>query len=161
MPVRQRDQHVQQLSSHFKTLHSNPTGSETLASIALLTQKLNQGSHIIQERLSKRPLCFNQQPSAKANILKNVFFKYYIGKVQPYLSRTHKIATQWREEHLKVLNAFTLQDVQSEPLERYLQSIWSEEDDKSLWKQYLQAKDNHVKIWQHTLKQCGMLPSSS
>jgi hypothetical protein len=38
--------------------------------------------------------------------------------------------------------------------------VLSKTDNKSLWMQYIKARNKHTQAWQTLLKQCGMMPAA-
>lgn len=153
---------LSQLESHYEILFKNETGSQVFTSVQLMTEYLIQASKMLNQRLNQRPLCPNGVKTEKAEILYNVFLKFYIGEVQPYLAQVHHIGEPWLHENNKLLDSFRkLGHPIPESVSNYAAAVLSTTAEDSLWNNYIQARDNHTRSWQQILKQCGMMPSQN
>ncbi|MCP4598187.1 DUF3080 family protein [Neptuniibacter sp.] len=152
---------VNSIETLYEPLHRNRSGAKALKSILLLTHSMNEATQIIETRLKKRALCFNQKPSAKAQILKNVFYKFYIGEFQPYLAQSHRHAKNWIElNNLLFLNFEQAGLNVPKAMETYQLLVLSETAEGSLWFRYQSARKKHTQAWQKILKQCRMMPTN-
>ncbi|WP_420554167.1 DUF3080 family protein [Neptuniibacter marinus] len=155
-------QALNNLESNYKILYNNRSGPKILSSLQLLTAHLMNASQTIEHGLQKKQLCFNNTPSRRARIIQNVFYKYYIGEVQPYLAMVHKYAVEWRSANNQLIDSFNSYNLKpSKQLEIYQRLILSNSQPDSLWAQYIFARDKHTQSWQKLLKQCGMMPTHS
>lgn len=145
---------IDQLEDSYAQLYRTPFGASWLKSLSYLTQTLDQTADALEQRLEQRPLCFNRKPTPQAQIMRNVFERYYAGQLQPWMSAVHRNGQRWRS-HWQTL-AETL------PLTPQLQDYFSATllGDTSLWQDYISARDRHTKSWQRMLGHCGMMPSA-
>ncbi|MBQ0783864.1 MAG: DUF3080 family protein, partial [Amphritea sp.] len=148
--------YLDQLENHLHALYSLRYGSRWLRSLALINDTLNHTSEVIEERLKERPVCFNQQTTPKARIVKNVFNKYYAGQLQPYMARIDRQGKEWLALNRNLLGNFT--DI-PQPMQAYKNQILAA--DAPLWLNYIQARDRHILAWQTLLIQCNLMPGSS
>lgn len=143
-----------QLEDSYEQLYRSNFGGQWLASFALLTQTLDQTAQAIEQRLAGRPMCFNQRGNSKSAILWNVFNKFYIGSLQPYLALVERQAKRWQRLHFAILTSLSEQVVQTQ---NYL-PYFSEQG--PVWKNYLSARNRHTQAWQALLDQCGLRPGN-
>ncbi len=141
-----------ELERDYETLYRSNFGSEWLASMALLTQVLEQTSEAINQRLNDRPICFNQRQNQKSEILWNVFMKFYVNSLQPYIAQIERSGRQWSDLH-QTINA-SLNLPQNQWLDIYTHS------EGLVWSRYLKAREKHTQSWQNLLDQCGLRPGS-
>ena len=141
-----------ELERDYETLYRSRFGSEWLASMALLTQVLEQTSEAIKQRLNDRPICFNQRQNQKSEILWNVFMKFYVNSLQPYIAQVERTGRQWSELHQRINTSLNL------PQGQWLDTYTHPEG--KVWSRYLQAREKHTKAWQDILDQCGLRPGS-
>ncbi len=147
------------LEVHYKTLASRRMAGELLGALDLLRHHLDAAARAIEARLENRPLCYQQRPTPKARILENVFRKYYVSQVQPYLSRVHRQTQNWLEPINLLAEA---QQTQMTPaFEAYFEAQLSLEASDALWKMYERALHRHTRAWQSVLGQCGLMPGQS
>ncbi|MDO6563481.1 DUF3080 family protein [Amphritea sp. 1_MG-2023] len=148
--------YLNQLEPHYQALTTLRYGSRWLRSIYLLTHTLNHTANLIEQRLRQRPLCYNQQATPKARIVKNVFNKYYAAELQPYMAKIDRDGRQWLALNQQLLQHFT---VIPEPMQRYQRLALSTE--APFWQRYIEARNRHTQAWQRLLKQCNLMPSAS
>lgn len=146
---------LETLENHYQALYNNRFGSRWLHSVNLLTATLNHTASAIEKRLGNRPLCYNNQTNPKANIVRNVFTKYYAGELQPYMARVDQQGRQWLQLNNQLLAQFSQIP---QPMRHYQQQALSMEFQGSVWQTYIQARDRHTKAWQTLLGQCGLMP---
>ena len=104
-------------------------------------------------------MCYNQRPTSKARILKNVFSKYYVAKVQPYLAGVHRRTRNWLEP---VNRLAQVQQAHMPPtFTAYFEAQLSLDAEDALWARYQRALHRHTEAWQTVLGQCGLMPGSS
>lgn len=146
---------LETLENHYQALYNNRFGSRWLHSVSLLSETLNHTADVIEQRLQRRPLCFNGRSNPKATIVKNVFTKYYAGELQPYMARVDQQGRRWLALNNRLLSQFSRVPT---AMQRYQQQALSLEDSDSVWQQYIQARNRHTKSWQTLLGQCGLMP---
>lgn len=150
----------QNIEFNYQVIGSEKYLGKLLLSIKLALSRLNVLNDAMTDRLNARPLCFSQQKNRQAGVLENVFLKFYIGEVQPYLALIHQ-STKPLVLELELLNV-DLMDSKNSPqvveFNRYWQSNWSVENPDSLWSRFNRAVGLHTQLWQKQLDQCGLLP---
>ena len=147
---------IEKLETHYQSLYNSRYGSRWLRSVTLLSRTLDHTAMIIEQRLEKRPLCFKQQPTPQARIVKNVFNKYYAGQLQPYMGRIDRQGKQWLELNRNLLQSFTNIP---KAMQEYRKLVLA--TDAPHWLNYIQARDRHTLAWQTLLQQCNLMPGSS
>ncbi len=120
------------LERDYETLYRSNFGSEWLASMALLTQVLEQTSEAINQRLNGRPICFNQRQNQKSEILWNVFMKFYVNSLQPYIAHVERTGRQWSDLHQVINTSLNL------PQSQWLNTYTHPEGE--VWSRYLKAQ---------------------
>jgi hypothetical protein len=123
-----------------------------------LTQMLNAGSNLIAQRLADNPICYQGKPNQDAKRLEGVFFKAYIGHVQPYIA----LLSQHRDALLPAARAFALQQADMAPAA--VKTYWQQyllDTPESIWPAFDRAIKSHTQHWQDLLEQCGMRPKSA
>lgn len=116
----------------------------------LLTQISRNTAALLQQRAQQQPLCPQGRPTPRANILKNVFNKFYAGRFQPYLALVHRSG----EQILQRLDTFFQLAPAPADFQAWLMQLKSERE------QLDQAHRQHVEAWQATLKSCGLMPGN-
>jgi len=145
---------VEQLEDDYEVLHRNQFGAHWLSSIRLVTETLSRAATGLETRLSQHPLCPQARPTPKAKILHNVFSRYYVARVQPYMALTHRSGQRWLKQHEVLLEALQY----SELLADYRERVLSLEG--QLWQNYISARNRHTRAWQKQLSQCAMMPAA-
>ncbi len=147
------------LEAQYKALRSRRLAGELLGALDLLRHHLDAATRSIETRLERRPMCYKQRPTEKARILENVFRKYYVALVQPYLSRVHRQTRTWLEPVNRLAEA---QRAQMTPaFAAYFEAQLSLDAPDGLWKKYDRAVHRHTRAWQTVLGQCGLMPGNS
>lgn len=141
----------------YFSLYASHYGSQLQASLGLLAAQLNQVAAMINQKLDQRPLCFNKKSNSKADILLNVFNRYYAARVQPYMAMVQQQGRQWfgLMNQLLTFNA----ERRSKAMQNYSQHVYQPNGSSSPWHQYQQAIKTHTLAWQRVLGQCGLMPS--
>lgn len=137
-----------QMEEHLKQLRFSESIGRWLSSTVLLIRTLEQTAHVLEQKLKTKPLCVNRNDQANADILFNVFRKFYAGQVQPYLSRVHMFGEQMTDR-LNRLSALT------QPPETFSQWLKALMDMKD---RLHESNRRHVHAWQATLSNCGLVP---
>lgn len=145
-----------QQEDYFFNLYSSEYGGQLQSSLKLLIKNLNQTADLINRKLDDRPLCFKQRPNEKAEILLNVFNKFYAGEVQPYMSLIHREGQLWMEA-MNVLLSFG-GDSRPTAMQTFFTVAYDLNSPTSYWSQYQAAIQVHTKAWQRVLTQCGLMP---
>ncbi len=137
------------LETHLQQLGQGKLLGHWLSSAYVLIPALHQSAALLEQRLQRGGLCPAGKPTASAKILQNVFVKFYVGQVQPYLAVTDRIGRELlpRLEELALFRPEAPAGFYDWLAE--LQRIRTE---------LAQANQRHVKAWQAQLRQCGMMP---
>ncbi len=147
------------LEAHYKALTARRMAGQLLGALELLRRHLDAAAAAIETRLETRPMCYKQRPTSKARILDNVFRKYYVAQVQPYLSRVHRQTRAWLEPINQLAEA---QRAQITPaFAAYFEAQLSLDAPDALWARYQRALHRHTEAWQTMLGQCGLMPGKT
>ena len=144
---------ITNLESHFETLYRSQFGAQWLASMALLTQTLEQTANAIELKLQGRPICFNRQQNNQSKILWNVFMNFYVNSLQPYIAQVEKEGRIWSE-----LNRQIIYNLAETPRSQHIEYLFAEQG--PIWHPYLSARKRHTEAWQQILEQCNLRPGS-
>jgi hypothetical protein len=144
----------EELEKHYFTLQSHQYGGRLLQSVKQLIEYLQQAAHALEMLFQERPICYQNKTSSTARILSNIFTKYYVGKIGPYLSQIHRQGSNWLREINRLI---AVQEIQI-PLvfAEYQAQMLSPE--KGLWRHFDDAIHRHTQAWQAILQQCGFAP---
>lgn len=122
-----------------------------------LTQMLDTGSAMLKQRTDQTPLCYQGKPNPRATQLQGVFFKVYIGHVQPYIAAV----SQHRDALLPMVRQFAVQQQTIAPVA--VNDYWQRyvfDDPESIWMAFDTALNTHTRQWQDLLAQCGLKPKA-
>lgn len=97
------------------------------------TQQLKQHDSIV--------FCGKNRDTTKYRRLKNVFQKYYIGEIQPYLADLNS-AYHTLSPHIEILYSVKLDNQYHHPVQ-------------SAYNEYKQVTINHAQYWMSLFKRCG------
>ncbi len=150
---------IDNIEEDYLTLYSNRFGSRWQRSLLITTTTLNQGANLIEQRLKSRPFCFSGHRNQQAEILMNVFQKYYAGQLQPYLANIHQQGDIWLAAHEAILTP--LQSTLPDAMREYRKDYLDRQNQTGQWQQYRQALHRHTTAWQEILGQCNMMPDGS
>lgn len=139
---------------YYRVIGSSKYVGSLRLSIQQAHHYLQLSDQLLEQRLKGKPLCFNQQASSQFRTVNNVFRKYYIGQVQPYLAQLHQHA----EFILEALDDLYLLQRSTEQFPEYWQAVYKSE--RSEWQQFEHAIRSHTELWQSLLRQCGALPGA-
>ncbi len=132
------------------------SGGQIINSVRLLITRLNDGTAMLEQKMSGKPLCYQGKPNPRAEQVKGVFFNVYIARIQPYISEVSRDGERIFEG-LSVL-AESQQDVMPESFKSYYRQVIDKQAQNGLWQQFEQAIKRHTESWQSLLRQCGMQP---
>lgn len=142
------------IEESYQALQLQRYGARLLHSLSLVTVTLEQTAAGINQRLDQRPFCLPGHHTPKRDILRNVFSRYYAAELQPYLALVQRDAMQWFSLQQMLFAQFKL----NPEMQRYYDSVLSEEASGSLWRRYRAALEQHTKAWQRLLTQCELMP---
>ncbi|WPC06980.1 DUF3080 family protein [Pseudomonas benzenivorans] len=146
---------VAQLDPLFFALHSSDQGGQLITSLASLRHTLEQASLLLEHRLQHRPVCPQGKPTPAGRILQNIFVKFYAGGLQPYLARVHRRGQRWSDSLRRLGEAPQIPAA----TRGYLLDLAGERE--SLWQDFQQTNDRHIRAWQQALKSCGLAPGQA
>jgi hypothetical protein len=138
---------------HQQQLLLGETLGKWLHAQALQTDVLNRVADVLEQRFADKPLCITGQQTNNAKILFNVFQKFYLAQVQPYMSRSDRSGKQLLAQ-LKDMHA--LLDV-PEQQSLIIFTQWLAELERRQ-QMFTQASQRHVYAWRQTLEECGFIP---
>jgi hypothetical protein len=102
--------------------------------------------------------CPNGRPGTQARTLDTVFWKFYAGRVQPYLAQTHQ---QMRDIAPALERLWSAQQVTPPPsVAEFRQATWVDSE-RSLRGQLDAAILAHAKAWQRVLGDCSLTPDAA
>lgn len=143
------------IEDEYAVFHHSDFGSRLLATLPLLTSTLNTVANAIETRLKRKPFCYKGHQPQQATVLNNVFHKYYVEQVQPYMALLEKQGKPWFETHDAIMTRLPAPP----QMQQYQQQVLSMKNPNSLWNQWIAARNRHTKAWQTILGQCNMMPS--
>ncbi|MFT6221231.1 MAG: hypothetical protein ACJA0C_000632 [Candidatus Endobugula sp.] len=149
------------IETYYQVVESSKRIGELRLSLQATTRMLQQADNVLSVRINEKPLCRQQQSNAQFTIVNNVFYKYYIGQVQPYIAGLHQQGT----EMFVIIDALVRLQVSTQGSNqaqtKQLNDFWGKvyRDDDSEWQLFNQQVKAHTLHWQALLKQCGKLPS--
>lgn len=156
-PQRLTDTHFSALETHYAALYQDPLGTPSLRALQQISITLNAVSLMIEQRLAKRPFCFPGMRNPDADILKQVFMRFYAGEMQPYLAYVHRTSQQWLTLQNRLLNQLPAPDT----FLPYANQVLRMNTPDSLWHQYETARNRHTQAWQTLLRQCDLMPGKT
>lgn len=148
---------VEGIEKELAVVGAEKYAGRLLHSMLLAERYLSAINRAMDARLARAPLCINGRPNPRAEVWRTVFYKYYIGQVQPYLAALHQRSAALVRAAQPLLGAFA---PLPEPLQRYWQQSFSDSGDSSVRQRFQAALQQHTQLWQRALNQCGMMPGS-
>ncbi|MFE8073110.1 DUF3080 domain-containing protein [Marinobacteraceae bacterium S3BR75-40.1] len=146
------------IADTYQRWQARSYAGQLIQSARRLTARLNDAATVIEQRMKRRPLCFQGRSNHKAEIMRNVFFKVYAKRVQPYMATVQRV-----RQNLVPLLA-QLAEVQTtvmpEAFEPLYRQVLKQDVAGSLWQQLDAATQRHTRQWQALLEQCGMRPQA-
>ncbi len=141
------------LALQYETLAKRKYIGELRLTMATAIKTLNHADKLIEQRLSKKPLCYQQTPNSQFAIVEQVFKKYYIGQVQPILSKLY----QQTQKTLLLIDKLQAALPAKSEFTTFWDHVYTSEN--SEWKRFEHAITEHTQHWQQLLSQCGRLPT--
>lgn len=131
---------------------------QLINSALLLTARLQDSTRLLRQRIDGRPLCLNGKPNNQSDIVQNMFFNVYIGKIQPYMSAVNQGRAALIEPFGRLAEA--QKAVMPEDFARWYERHLSQHAADSLWREFDIAMMAHTTAWQELLGQCGLRPGT-
>ena len=145
---------LDEIETEYATLHHSDFGSQVIATIPLLTNTLNKVAGAIETRLKRKAFCFKGHQPKRTTVLNNVFRKFYVQQVQPYMAFVEKAAKPWFMHNDLLIKQLPA----TKNMKEYSKHIFDSKSPTSLWNQWTEARNRHSKAWQSILGQCNMMP---
>jgi hypothetical protein len=145
------------LEQAFSVVVSSKRLGQIRHSLQLSRLFLAEADKLLTSRLSTRPLCFNERPNQKFDIVQTVFLKYYINEIQPYIAKLHQQSEPILKRIERLRNQLNSDQRMSLAFDDFWSGVFVSED--SEWQLFNAAIKQHTINWQHLLTQCGRLPS--
>ena len=124
-----------------------------LQAMDLLAFHLDATANAVNETAHANDFCRDGKTREKAQILKNVFEKFYVGKIQPYLSRVHKESSIWLTIIEKMLGQH---HTQSEILLTYYKKQLDPKQNTSAIARLTSANTDHINAWKKLFEKCNI-----
>ncbi len=141
------DVNLSELNQQLKILEASRLPAKVWRTQALLTARLTDLTTALKQTLSDVP-CENGRASEQAEILRNVFYLFFIEKIQPVGSRLNHFQYQLAPVFERLLASPYVQPA----FKQYIEARNSDFQD------YQTAMSEHVKLWQSFLGRCNLSP---
>ncbi len=149
------------LESAYQVIGAENWLGQLMATLLMVNAELEVLNAMQAARLEGRPLCFKGQSNRAGDIMHNVFLKYYIGQVQPYLARIYQQGDSVISEVNKIQYLTSPADGQKPAVfDEYWAQSWNVANGHSHWIQFKDLLREHTRHWQSLLQQCGLMPGS-
>jgi hypothetical protein len=145
------------LEQAFSVVVSSKRIGQIRHSLQLSSLFLAGADRLLASRLSTRPLCFNERPNQKSDIVQTVFLKYYINEIQPYIAKLHQQSELIFMRVERLSNHLNSDQEMSLAFDGFWNGVYVSED--SEWQLFNAAIKQHTINWQQLLTQCGRMPS--
>ena len=142
------DYRVADMEHHLRQWSLGESVGRWQVTQARLTQVLEQTTRWVAQRQVSKPLCPVGQKTRKAEILRNVLERFYVGELQPYMSSTDRFGGELLA-HLQSMEALLGRSppvAWNDWLERLIQSR----------ARFQQASRAHVQAMSRLFDGCGM-----
>ncbi|MEG3766444.1 DUF3080 family protein [Alteromonas sp. 14N.309.X.WAT.G.H12] len=139
------------LNEQLKIISSARLPAKLWRTQRLLTQTLTSLTHQLRGPLAALS-CPDGHPSEQAEIVRNVFYLFFIEKIQPVAS----VLNQYHYQLEPVWDTLLSSPYLAPKFKAYLK-VNTQED----FAAYQQAINAHITLWQHTLKRCNLSPKKS
>ena len=133
------------------------TGGQVMATLSGMTTFLDQGTEMLESDAAST-ICPQGKVTPDAKILHTVFTKFYIGRVQPYMSFIHQDVGLWYEQQQVLLDTVSFQ--MPHAFEQFSMAHLDSNQQQGLWQTYQASVRKHTFAWQSVLKGCGLMPGS-
>lgn len=121
-------------------------------SMRLNLRYLQVANTLIAYRINSQPLCMNARANAKAEVMHQVFLKFYIGEIQPYLAKVY----QQSSTLVELLDTLQKELPVTAAFDEFWQAFYASPDGE--WPRYQAAINHHTHQWQQLLESCGLRP---
>lgn len=149
-----------QFEKHMASLSRRKYAGEILLAMSTVTHYLSSVEQAVSQSMSANRVCRRDSRSGQVQLnpttkqaLEHVFHTHYLGRLQPQL---HQIQRGARAMHQWQPLIENLAPDASDPLRRYWQRTWSDQE-ASLWSEFQIAIKQHAAMWQRILSECGIM----
>lgn len=145
-----------ELENHYAIIGSDKFMGRLLRSQTLLTQTLTQLSDEMVQANQQHPLCPAGTLTPRGRVMQQVFLRFYVGEIQPYISGVYRQSRDLKQ----ALEAYWLlwPALKHVEFDRYWHRAWSDSNPDSTWQQFNRAVARHTQVWQQQLESCGLRP---
>lgn len=142
--------HIEQLLYHQQQIHNTQYLGQLFYSMAQITAELNTITAQLTQH-ENNVICGKNINQQQAQYLRNVFYKYYVNDIQPYLS---KLQSQYQQlqPYLDSLYTTLIQHHDQPPAMMTLYARYYFQGE--VQRQFQQATIEHVSYWQRLFKRC-------
>ena len=143
----------EEMEVHYHILSNRQYGGELLQSMDLLAFYLNEIGTSLNKLTRSNTFCSQNSSKQKAAVLNNIFNKFYVGKIQPYLARVHKESHNW----LTILEELVSQHpIKATAFRSYYEYQLNPIKKTSTFARLNSANTRHVKAWQMLFDKCNV-----
>ncbi len=146
-----------QLEDNLQLINTQQSIGRLLRSIKLASDELWLASNILEQASEQNLLCPAGKRTQQADYLQNVFSKYYIGRVQPYLGMLSQEGRRLLESTDRLLALY--RPAFPESFQSWHTNTLDLHSEAGAWQHFQSAIHNHTQAWQRLLKTCGMQPA--
>lgn len=146
------------LENQYAVVGSDKFMGRLLRSQLMLITALTALSDQIEQADKHQPLCPAGRLTPRGKVMQQVFLRFYIGEIQPYISGVYRQSRDLKQ----VMEDYLLlwPDHNNQAFSAYWLRAWSDEHPQSIWQQYGRAVSRHTQLWQQQLQACGLRPGN-
>ncbi|GAB3671892.1 DUF3080 domain-containing protein [Salinisphaera aquimarina] len=142
------------LSKSYEILEGSTYGGQLQSAALVAVARLDAATAMLQQRMARRPICFNAQPNRRARTLYTILREVYGPNVQSYLADLVRAGREWRAAVASLVDA---QQVAPRPaFTAYETRTLSAKT--GVWAALDTAIVRHTKSWQDAMGQCNLMP---
>ncbi|GLS26920.1 DUF3080 family protein [Marinibactrum halimedae] len=149
----------------YQVIGSVKYAGQLLRAMDVLINQLSVLTRMLEMRTHQEPFCRAgahglSTPPPEVKVLQTVFFKFYIGEIQPYIALVYQEAKALQLSLRKLLSVYEdSPEVMENPAwKMYWHQTWDEQSEVSVWNRYQVSVESHTKAWQGILNACGVMP---
>lgn len=148
------------VEAHYKTLGSAQSIGPLLQGMSASLEYFERGSDLLETVAGQNRLCPLGRKTPRGEIVFNVFRKFYIGEIQPYVSQLHRTARPIMDSLDQLVR---VQTVALPPAFLDFQAATFAPDAAAgaLWPAFQAGIARHTRAWQAVLRQCQLMPGMS
>lgn len=142
------EKQADRLIKHQEQLHAHHYFGQLIFSIQLSTLWLDSITNMLEESESAL-ICGPNRNQQQAEYLSNVFYKFFVNEIQPYLA---ELDSQYQQISPALSELLNPDHANNQAITPYYEKYISGE----LHDQFRQATLKHVSFWQRTFKRCNI-----